>query len=271
MSYGLLIDDKGKCWPEIHPGLSRALQTERTGASLSSFAVRNLGFVRILPRKATVIFELNPLTVAAEAVTGAYYWFADSYLDRAVIEPVGAMEPAQILSTRSDVIGYLGFLMDRRTSRPDFIAVRLSTDNSQLGRRLSIAKDIMDAKLPVALKADLLTRMFDGRITVSEFDAGANEFRVVEVGDAMAHFMPGLRQRLLGNSYADALGGPYGAWVAKVVDAAGRIGEPVNEAVEAVIKIGPQRPRRIFYERLLVPSGNLASGACLLLTVTTAA
>lgn len=53
--------------------MSRALKTDRSGAALASFAVRNLGFVRLVPRRNSVTFELNPRTVAAVAVTGAYY------------------------------------------------------------------------------------------------------------------------------------------------------------------------------------------------------
>ncbi len=276
MTNGLLIDDEGQCWPEIHPGLSRALKTERTGASLSSFAVRNLGFVRLLPRHASVTIQLNPQTVAAEAVTGAYYWFAEAKLERAVLEPIGATVPVQILPSKSEVIGYLGALMDARTRRPEFIAVRLSTSNSQLGSRLRIAKDIMQAELPVALKADLLARMFDGRITLSEFDPAEDTFKVIEVGDGIRQIMPDAKSRLLGHSFSTALGGSYGAWVSEVVNSAGRSGETVNEAVEAVVQLGGQRPRRIFYERLLVPNSpnpltRSASRPCQLLTVTTAA
>jgi hypothetical protein len=284
MSYGLLIDDAGQCWPEIHPGLSRALKTDRTGEALSSFAVRNLGFVRLLPRPSSVVIQLNPRTVAAEAVTGAYYWFAEARLERAVLEPIASTDPIQMLTSRGDVVGYLGALMDARTSRPEFIAVRLSTANSQLGGRLRIAKDIMEARLPVALKADLLARMFDERITVSEFDVTDNAFKVVAIGKNISRILPDAETRLRGQSFRAALGGSYGAWVSEVVDAAGRTGEPVNEAVEAVVQFGNQRPRRIFYERLLVPNGASAavsmslsrargtsSGPCQLLTVTTAA
>jgi hypothetical protein len=271
MSYGLLIDDSGQCWPEVHPGLSRALKTERTGEALAKFAVRNLGFVRLVPRASAVVIQLNPRTVAAEAVTGAYYWFAEARLERAILEPVASQEPTQILTSRTDVVGYLGALMDARTRRPDFIAVRLSTANSQLGSRLNIARDILHAQLPVALKADLLARMFDERITLSEFDTGAEAFRVVAVGRGIGRLMPDAQARLVGQSFGQALGGAYGAWVSEVVNAAGRNGEPVNEAVEAVVQLGAQRPRRIFYERLLIPSAKTTSGLCQLLTATTAA
>lgn len=271
MSYGLLIDDTGKCWPEIHPGLSRALKTDRTGAALASFAVRNLGFVRLQPRSGSVSIQLNPQNVAAEAVTGAYYWFAESGLERAVVEHVGSSEPVQMLTSRNDVVGFLGALMDARTRRPEFIAVRLSTAHSELGSRLHIAKDIMHAELPVALKADLLARLFDERITLSEFDMAADTFKIIEVGNGIARVLPDAKSRLVGRTFGTALGGNYGAWVSEVVNAAGRQGEPVNEAVEAVVQFGNQRPRRIFYERLLVPNGRSTSGLCQLLTVTTAA
>ncbi len=276
MSYGLLVDDTGQCWPECHPELSRALKTERSGAALSNFAVRNLGFVRLLPRQASVIIQLNPHTVAAEAVTGAHYWIAEARLERAIVEPIASEEPIQMLTSRSEVVGYLGALMDARTRRPEFIAVRLSTANSQLGSRLNVAKDIMRAHLPVSLKVDLLARMFDERITLSEFDIASDAFKVIAVGSGIARVLPNAQSRLVGQSFGTALGGPYGAWVSEVVDAAGRDGEPVNEAVEAVVQFGSQRPRRIFYERLLVPNGTslatpLNSGPCQLLTVTTAA
>lgn len=250
--------------------MSRALKTDRSGAALASFAVRNLGFVRLVPRRNSVTFELNPRTVAAVAVTGAYYWFAESDFERAVVEVVGSNEPAQVLASRGEVIGYLGTLMDVRTRRPEFIAVRLSTSHSQLGNRLRMAKSIMEAALPVKSKADLLAQMFDGRFTLSEFDAADHVFKVVEVGHGIRQLMPDARTRLMGQPF-NALGGRYGAWVDDVVNAAGRTGEPVNEAVEAVVQFGTQRPRRIFYERLFVPNGTSDSGPCQLLTVTTAA
>lgn len=270
MACGLLIDDSGLCWSEHHPGLSKALGTNRTGDALSSYVVRNLGFIRLVPRGRTVSVQLNPATVHGKAVTGSCYWLTDSIVDRAIVEPVGDSAPSQILASRQDLIGYLGGLLDARAQRPDFILSPMDASQSQFSGRLRVALDIVRADLPIGLKTDLLHRMFDGRIVLSEFDTAAEQYRILAVGEGLKRLDPDIHQRFLGKSFGEALGGRYGTWITETLAQVARTGLPTTDYVEAVVPFGRTRPRRMFYERMLVPA-TVGSGTRYLLTCTSAA
>ena len=151
MACGLLVDDSGMCWSEYHPGLSKMLRTQRTGAALASYVVRNMGFIRLVPRGRTVSVQLNPATVHGKAITGVCYWLTDSPIERAIVEPVGEAGPSQILGSRKDLIGYLGGLLDARAQRPDFILSPMEMAQSQFSGRLHVALDIMRADLGVGI------------------------------------------------------------------------------------------------------------------------
>ena len=270
MACGLLVDDSGMCWSEFHPNLAKMLGTHRTGEALSSYVIRNLGFIRLVPRGRTVSVQLNPATVHGKAITGACYWLTDSLVDRAIVEPVGELAPSQILASRQDLIGYLGGLLDARAQRPDFILSPMQLAQSQFSGRLNVALDIVRADLPVALKTDLLHRMFDGQIVLSEFDTIGGQYKMLAVGDGLLRLDPQIKQRFLGKSFGEALGGAYGAWITETLATVARAGTPTTQYVEAVVPFGRIRPRRMFYERMLVPA-TVGSGTRYLLTVTSAA
>jgi predicted transcriptional regulator len=94
-----IFTDDGRCWPEGHPALARALQTNRRGSALSDFAVRNLGFVRVERRRRGSLVAYCPFTVSDVALATLGRWLRGQGLERVALSAVGAATPCRIVAT----------------------------------------------------------------------------------------------------------------------------------------------------------------------------
>jgi hypothetical protein len=217
-----------------------------------------------------VLLQLNPLVVSRHAVASTFLWVKEEATDRAIVEAIGTDEPLQILPNPRDIFDYLSHVLDRRTSRPDFMSSPMHRENSQFAGRLAVAIDIVRSDIDLRVKSDMLQRMFDGRTVLSQLDEGSGQYRIQAVGDRLRRFLPDIEERFLGRCFGEALGGAYGRWITDTLATYTHTTDPTNEYVEAVVQFGNWRPRRIYYERMLVPA-MLGSGSRQLLTVSSVA
>jgi hypothetical protein len=85
------------------------------GSSLSSFVVRNMGFIRLEERAGAPHLRYSPVTVSPVALDGVLTWLDARCLTRLVILPTSADAPTRMLASRAQILAWLD---DVRAMRP---------------------------------------------------------------------------------------------------------------------------------------------------------
>jgi hypothetical protein len=258
---GVLIDDKGRSWPDRSWELARRLAYRHPTLDLATYAVRELGFIHLRPQDSGVRVALRAGRFGLEALGGALYELRDGGWRRIILAIFGEEEwryeilaDAWEFADRAESLIAGGpvelrhpwLAMERdigALSLPTFAQVRPLVElwRSARGR---LPADVQAA----VASSGLLHRM----ILVRRRPRSAN-LVFAYFGAGIECRPPGESERLIDREVNDHHDREYGAWVASAYAEALQRNYPHLRSIRATIRVSDATVARGRYDRLILP------------------
>ena len=255
-----IIDDAGAVWRTGSRALMDSLRITGHSFDLTSYVIRNLGFVRFRVFRSDVRITLSPRVLTAAAYEALVLQMVAQERDRFVIEIIDAANRIEIIPGLEDAAARLADLATEggNISREDFYREHLSLERLRGNARLSPLAGLLSqwrrckGDIPTGLADAFGDPALRGRAIVMQM-TGDTTGVIEYVGDGFAWADDSWRDAMLGH---DASGQPdprYGQnfWAGYLETQAAQT--PRLEFVEAIIRVPGYTPRRSRYERLLLP------------------
>jgi hypothetical protein len=258
---GILIDDRGKAWPDNSEMLARRLGYREPDFDAPAYAVRNLGFIHVRQHEEGVRVSLRSGTFSLLSLTAALYLLLDRRPPRIVLAvfwgedwsyemftSLGAFtERTEDLAAGEPVAGRPRWLAVEKKldalRKPAFRTVRSVVDLWKANRgRLN--EDLYQA----LQRADLLERAVlvrklprSSRLVYEHFGVGIKLVRPCET------FV------MVGRDAHDLPDKEYGGWVAETYSEALSGRRLRLDGIRATISTSQAATLRVRYDRLLMP------------------
>jgi len=257
---GLLIDDRGEVWADDCPVLMHRLGRKEPDFDLVGYAVRNLGFIHLLPNGANLRVSAREKLFSPEALITALYWIVDCRPQRIMLavftgetwtykifpniglftayaERMAAGEPT--------VPGRLfAFKQDAKVLRcRDFAPVR------PVLAHWRAARGCMDEDFSKIFRGKFLQQR---GVLVRRISPSAG-FTIEHFGVGIRTMLPCEALRMVGREVGDAPDAEYSKWVADSFAEAAADERPRIETVRARINISGGAAIDASYHRVLLP------------------
>jgi hypothetical protein len=259
MADGILIDEKGRRWPDRSFELVRRFGAIPPDLGLAAYAVCDCGFIHIRPQDTGARVALRPGGFSLEALAGALYELKERRVPRVLLalfmdgewlyEMLGGAwefaDRAEHLLTGGPVTLRQPWLAAERTltalSLPDFAAIRPLVKLWQASR--GRMPDDLEAAL---IRAGLLERM----ILLRPRSSG---LVFAHLGSAIECVRPGQNLLLVDHEIHEQPDRDYGAWVARAYDENLRAGQPQLQSIRATVRLSETTAAQGRYDRLTLP------------------
>lgn len=254
----LVFDDRGEIWDAKSPGLADGLSASIGGEALTTYAIKNLGFIAANISNDSLRIRLRPAVVSQIALSSLLYWLHDQPFHRVLLSLLDGEWSHELLRTRGEAAA-------RLLSR-----VKVNLDD-RLGDFLNKPKPLHDLPHVSPLRAllnawsdcngkydrerlaPLLEKGVNGRFVLVEAAQSSPSLFIKDVGSGFTTVGKYWLSRSIGQRVEDQPDYAYGKWVAGLYRQVLSTGEPGLEEVDAVIA-WPDNPRRSYrYRRLIVP------------------
>ena len=261
MSNGLLIDDKGRTWPDNSWDLARRINYADPSVDVAAYAVRQRGFIHIRPQD-------NAVRVTARERRFNLTCFAGAMLE------LGRMKPSRIMlclvtdgapefRVFADVHDFCGHLEALAKGKP--LEIRIP--------RLSEPRNPKVLTLPPFAKVQPIVSLWKqmrGELTQEVHEAvraGGLDQRMILVrrprrsrrlitehlGSAIMVLRPCESLLMVGREFGEHPDGDYGAWVVESYDETCWHRRPRVESVRALVRTSKTMTLRTRYDRVLIP------------------
>lgn len=265
----VLLDDRGAEWDAGSSLLAEALQASIAGEELTSYAVRNLGFVAVSDNERAARIRLRPAVVSPIAFSALLYWLHDHPRERCVLSFLDNDWSHEVVGGSNEAVHRL---MQRVTVRThdregDFLQAPRPlyslAQRSPLRAMLNIwseSNGVFDGER----LHPLLEKALDGRFVMVEVASDSANLVIKNIGSGLRKPAQHWLARSIGLRVEDQPDYAYGKWVARSYRNVINSGEPDLGDVDAVIS-WPQQSRQSFrYQRLLLPFKTADNSAVLL-------
>jgi hypothetical protein len=268
----LLFDDKGEQWDATSRLLADELHSSLPSRELSSYAVRNLGFIAASEQNGSLRLSLRPAIVSPMALSGLLYWIFDRTIERALISFLDKEWSHELLRTKDEVVHRLLARTRREEEdrRGDFLQRQKPLHDLP---RTSPLRAVLDAWSACNGHYDperlypMLQKAINGRFFLVEAFSTKPSLVVREVGEGYTGNALYWLSRSKGLRVEDQPDHAYGKWVTTHYREVVNARAPSLQDVDAVIT-WPQQPRIGYrYRRLVVPF-ETGSDSTLLLSAT---
>lgn len=258
----LLIDDEGGVNDSRSLALRTRLNAVQAGDAFGDYAVRNLGFVALLPSQKSAHVRLRPSHVSPVAFAGLMYWLADHEPDRVMLT---AWEQGdwqhQMLGNGEAAATKIAQMVARAQRRSDdsFLAEErnidaLPTDDPM--HQLYEARAELEAAVrrhDLDLAGRIMSAHVGGRHLMSSADHNLKRIILSSVGNGFAEEASYWMSRIVGHRLEDMPDARYGAWTAESYAAAMREGIARLHDIDIMVQWPSEKKRRYRTRRLLLP------------------
>ena len=269
----LVFDDRGEVWDANSRELAEGLNASIGGDALTSYAIKNLGFIAATVINESVRIRLRPAVVSQVALSGLLYWLHDQPFHRVLLSFLDSDWSHELVRSRQEaasrLLARVRFKSEDREG--DFLnkarALQDLSPGSPLRELLNLWSD-HSGKYDGERLSPLLDKALNGRFVLFEAASGSNSVYVKEVGPGLGRSGAFWLSRTKGLRVEDQPDYAYGKWVSEAYRDVLNTREPLLDDVDAVIT-WPQQPRVSYrYRRLVVPfAGRDASTLLLSATV----
>ena len=268
----LIFDDAGEIWDAQSPNLAESLQASLSGEALTTYAVRNLGFIAVSETPGSARLRLRPAVVSQTALSAVLYWLHDQQsIDRLLISYLDKEWTHELVrSGKQAARTLLARVRFQATDREgDFLKKPRPLHELQRASPLRPILDIWassDGRYDRERLQPVIQRAVNGRYVLVESSRNEPTLRIKAVG-GMGNVANYWLSRSIGLRVEDQPDYAYGKWVATPYRQVLSSGEPSLDDVDAVIT-WPQQPRIGYRYRRLVLPFNGTRDSTLLLGVT---
>ena len=269
----LVFDDRGEVWDAKSRELAEGLNASIGGDALTSYAIKNLGFIAATVINESVRIRLRPAVVSQVALSGLLYWLHDQPFHRVLLSFLDSDWSHELVRSRQEAASRLLARVRFRSEdrEGDFLNKQRPLQDLSPGTPL---RELLNLWSDHSGKYDserlnpLLDKALNGRFVLFEAASGSNSVYVKEVGPGLGRSGGYWLSRTKGLKVEDQPDYAYGKWVAEAYRDVLNTREPMLDDVDAVIT-WPQQPRVSYrYRRLVVPfTGRDASTLLLSATV----
>jgi hypothetical protein len=261
VSLSCLIDDQGRVWYASAPDLGRRLGYPNPDFDLPAYAVRNLGYVLVRERRASVHISLRPSMVRPPALASLFYQLAESMPDRLLLSYLQRDWKHELLRSAHESMLRLEDLVyaaGARFPRSAYLVQR----HPLMPRRHSAMESLSpllavwhltSGRYPDGLVDMLAALGLRERAVVHRNPSGTDRLIFDHRGTAFSHYRPSWNLLAVGRDIEDQPDRAYAARTAETYRAVLRENEPRFEAVDAVINTPGRDVRRSRYDRLILP------------------
>jgi hypothetical protein len=248
-----IIDDRGELWPADSQSLSDYLGTDQSGPHLTSFVVRNLGFIAIQLGARVNEIVYSPAAVAPEALAGVLYWLSDNAFVPVALREMKQTGAVPVHLHKRGVIQAIGKLIDARQFATEFSLSDIPISRSPFARTWEAAREICCRLSSHTDRDGILEHLFEGRFAVGRQDSGDGEFKVTAIGSYVSMRDDEFAQNAKGRSFRHLYDNSYGHWIADTYRTAVALETPTAARIDATITWPRLNPRKYRYSRLLMP------------------
>jgi hypothetical protein len=259
MAEGILIDEKGRRWPDRSWDLLRRLGSYSADLDPASHAVRERGFIHIRPQETGARVALRVGGFGLETLAGTLYELKERRFPRIILamfaegewfyEMLGSAwefaDRAEQLLTGSAGERHHPWLAAERTlaalSLPDFAQVRPLVDLWRACRG-RMPKDLDSAVAGAGLlERMILVRLHASRLVFAHFGGGIECVR------------PGQNLLLVDRDVHDQPDRDYGAWVERAYAESIGVDRPQLRSIHATVQLSDTAAIHGRYDRLALP------------------
>jgi hypothetical protein len=253
VEYEVFVDDDGEVWTATPHAVRRRLHTDRFGLELTSYLIRQAGFVACRSSRLGCYVTLDQNHVALSAIVGTMRWLSEVHPRRTRITIFDRGSQSDALLVVPKALGCLQSVFDARRSDPIYSARKIKLENTPFADKWRVANELVCADIDPHTKARILDELFRGHFTLSHRDEVTGEFVIDHAGRALSAYESSIGPTLIGKSFSDVLDSSYGRWIAERYAQIEMGDGPISEYVEAVIGASTYSPTRLRYQRLLLP------------------
>jgi hypothetical protein len=239
-----LFDDRGETWCTQSSDWCAHLGIGNTFHSLSDYAIKNLGFVRVQSQPRRVVISMRPSVVAGPTLTGLFYYLADCRFRSIALRQFDDISNSwhyAVLSAHESPINQIVTLVENTSAiavRSSFLSRRVSfatiTDKSPLQDSIGYYRDT-GGRLKVGQIPNFST-IFARRHMLYKVDEQNARVTLVSIGGSFPKSIQEFLFRAVGTDVRDRPDAMYGAECSKAYLTVARTGEPGCFEVDAISK-----------------------------------
>jgi len=280
----ILIDPEGRCAPSLPRGALKRDAARMAGASpggdkqgsgdldgddAAAQAVRDLGFIEVVPAREGVQIRMRPILVSGQAATQLYFSLADIKPSRVVLvrfDDERRQWRHEICGDWRNTFGRLDALVFRNDKIPAYVATEL--EQTELGSHPQ------EGLLELHLLWERNKRRFDPsalrRLDLHEHTmiSGASDRIVIkQLGAQLDIYGHAWTSTAAGREIGDQPDQVYAARVAANLRRCLVLDEPLFHRVEATVRRGPRMSVQLSYRRLALPWRTAEGGTIVTATI----
>jgi hypothetical protein len=263
MQDGILIDDKGRRWPDCSWEVARRIRYRHPTLDLAAFAVRERGFIHIRPQQAGMRVALHARSFRLETLGGALYEIKESGARRIVLALFidsewfyeiltstweFAARAEQLVAGGPIEPGHPWIAAERdlaALSLPTFAQVRSLVEMWRSCRgRMPKQVDVSLDRLGLLQRAILVRQPSSSRLVFAQVGAGIECVR------------PGQSALLVDRDVHDQHDHEYGGWVARCYAENLASRRPRLQSIRATVRLTETTVAQGRYDRLTLPWSN---------------
>jgi hypothetical protein len=261
MADGILIDERGRRWPDRSWELVRRLGRFDPRLDLSTFAVRERGFIHIRPQENGARVALCAGRFGLETLAGALYELKERRFPRILLAMLVEEEwfyemlgSAWEFAERAEHLLAGGGVMERHpwlAAERDLAALDLPVFSSL--RPIVELWRAHRGRLPAELEQTLAAQGLLERMILVRRHAQTSRLVFAHFGGEIECVRPGQNLLLLDRDVDDQPDREYGAWVAKAYSESFAVAVPGLRSIRASVRVSDTTSAQGRYDRLTLP------------------
>jgi hypothetical protein len=258
---GVLIDERGRRWPDRSWDLIRRLGRVDPGLDLSAFAVRERGFIHIRPQESGARVALRAGGFGLETLAGALYELKERRFPRILLAAlIGEDWRYEMLGSAWEFAERAEQLIAGAPPAPrhpwlaaerDLAALGLP-DFAQLRPLVDLWRSSRGA-MTEAIEATLRSENLLDRMILVRLRPETSRLVFAHFGGGIECVRPGQSVQLLDRDVHDQPDREYGAWVACAYGAGLAAAAPRLQSIRASVRVSETTVAEGRYDRLTLP------------------
>jgi hypothetical protein len=257
-----LVDDDGNVWSTQSNDWRRGLGLGDTFTSLSDYAIKNLGYVRIVSNPGRAVVSMRPSVVQGSTLAGLFYYLADFRFRSVAVQHFDDATDewySRVLSANESVIDQISILLE--SSRP--IVAR----SSYLSRQVSFAALPKRSPLQDSIafyrhtggylklsQVPKFSNIFERRHMLYKINEEISGVTLISIGGCFPKIIRDFLFSAIGTDMRDRPDPLYGAECAKAYLSVARTERPGCFEVDAISRWpSSEEPVRRRYRRVIFP------------------
>jgi hypothetical protein len=264
MQVGILIDDKGRRWPDCSWEVARRIRYRHPTLDLANFAVRERGFIHIRQQQAGVRVALHANAFRLETLGGALYEVKESGARRIILALFANGEWFyELLTGIWEFAARAEQLIAGGPIEPRYLWIAAERDLAALAlptfARLRPLVEMWRScrgRIPSQIDASLDRLGLWQRAILVRQPLCSSRLVFAQVGDGIECVRPGQSALLIDRDVHDQLDQEYGSWVARCYAENLASRRPRLQSIRATVRLSETTVAQGRYDRLTLPWSN---------------